>query len=458
MIPEAHQPPGPRTSVSGIVRVLRDPLGFLSEMRERYGDVVMFRNGKFFLVNSPDGIKHVLQDNHTNYVKGAFYKRATRPLIGDGLVNSDGGAWRWKRRLAQPAFRQDQHEAFLETIVEQTETLCHRVLGYASLGKKFDLHNELAQHSLRIVLRLIFGEDVGGKSEELINAFMAADNELNPARVFNPMSIPLWIPTPGNLRLRRGLQVLDDFVFEVIRKRRERGSGTDLLSIYIHARDEDTGEALTDLQVRDEVVTLMSAGHETVSDSMTWALYLLLTHPSICNRVCSEAILALQDRPPEISCLHRLSLTTMVFQEAMRLYPSAWGFVRVPLKNDVICGYSIKAGALVILSPYVVHRDPRIWERPESFEPERFLPERIAQRHRFAWFPFSGGPRLCVGLALAMLEGQVTLSMLARMFELELVPGQPVRPLPRLSLKPEGGVWVRARVRNGSGTGAQQGN
>ena len=454
MIAESRQPPGPRTSISGIFHALRDPLGFLLEMRERYGDVVMFRRGKFFLVVNPDGIKHILQDNHTNYVKGALYKRATRPLIGDGLLNSDGTAWRSKRRLAQPAFRQDRHEAFVATIVEQTEILCQKFSNYASLGARFDLHNELSQHSLRIVLHLIFGEDAGANTQELIKGFLAADHEMNPARLFNPINVPEWVPTPSNLRLRKGLRSLDDFVFAAIRRRREKHQGADLLSSYVRARDEDTGQALSDQQIRDEVVTLMAAGHETVSDSMTWALYLLLSHPAIYGKICSEAILVLGNKPPELSCLAGLCLTTMVFQEAMRLYPSAWGFVRVALQDDVICGYRVTAGALVMLSPYVVHRDSQIWERPESFEPERFLPNEIAQRHRFAWFPFSGGPRLCVGLTLAMLEAQITLSMLARAVELELVPGQSARPLPGLSLKPEGGIWVRARARNESVTGS----
>jgi len=446
------RPPGPRGSRFGVlVSALRDPLAFLLDMQKCYGNIVVFPRGKGYLVAEPEGIKHVLQDNHPNYVKGGLYREAIRPLMGDGLLSIDGTAWRVQRRLAQPAFLHKQNEVFTEAIVGQTQLLIQRLLRAADTHTQLDLHHEIAHHSLNIILQLIFGEDLGAKNEELATAFLTAEHELNLLRALIPVHLPDWIPTPSRLRFRRSVQVLDGFIFDAIAQRRNSSSGrSDLLSMYLNARDEESGQSLSDKLVRDEMITLMSAGHETVSDSTTWAFYLLMTHPDVYEKVSAEADAALGDRPVLLADVASLPLTAMVFKEALRLYPPAWAFARTALSDDVICGYPIAAGSRVYLCPYLLHRHPEIWERPESFQPQRFSPENSAQRHRFAWFPFGGGPRQCIGAGLAMFEGEITIAMLSQRVHLELVPGQHIRPLPRVSLKPNGPVWIRIRARDRS--------
>jgi cytochrome P450 len=443
------RPPGPRGSRLGVLlSALRDPLAFLLDMQKCYGNMVVFPPGKGYLLAEPEGIQHVLQDNHPNYVKGGLYREALRSLMGEGLLNIDGAAWRVQRRLAQPAFLHKQNEVFTEAIVGHIQLLIQRLLRVADADSKVDLHHELAHHSLDIILQLIFGEDLGAKSEELAAAFLTAEHELNLLRALVPVHLPDWIPTPSRLRFRRSLQVLDGFIFDAVAQRRSPLSGrSDLLSMYLHARDDESGQSLSDQLVRDEMITLMSAGHETVSDSITWAFYLLMNHPDVYGRVAAEADTALGDRKPLLADVASLPLTAMVFKEALRLYPPAWGFARTALADDAICGYPIAAGSRVYLCPYLLHRHPEIWERPESFQPQRFSPENSAQRHRFAWFPFGGGPRQCIGAGLAMLEAQITIAMLSQRVHFELLPGQHIRPLARVSLKPNGPVWIRIRAR-----------
>ena len=444
--------PGPSGSLLTLLTsASRDPLGFFLDIRNRYGDIVAFRGGKGYFVARPEGIKHVMQDNHPNYVKGEHYRRAVRPLRGDGLTGVDGAAWRMQRRLAQPAFLRKHHEFFTATIVKKTQSLCRRFADAAVNRNTFDLYEEIARNSLEIILQLIFGDDLGKNTEELASAFLVAENESDLVSVFIPVHLPEWVPTPSHLRFRKSLRVLDEFVFETIRRRRKDNHDKgDLLSMYLNASDGETGETLSDKLVRDEMVTLMSAGRAPTADAIAWALYSLMTHGDIYERVCAEADCVLGDRLLAMSDIPSLQLTTMVLHETLRLYPPIWGFLRIAEADDEICGHSVRAGARIFLLPYVMHRHPEIWEFPDRFVPERFLPERAAQIHRFAWFPFGAGPHQCLGAGLATLEAQITLAMLSRTVRLELLAGQQIGCLPRTTLKPNAPIWVRAHMRNRS--------
>jgi cytochrome P450 len=443
-------PPGPSGPFLGMMVVaLRDPLLFLQNMRAEYGDVVTLRKGVAFLVANPEGIKHVLQDNHPNYQKGARYRMALGRLMGDGLLTAEGEAWKLQRRIAQPAFLRRQHEFFAETIATHCAQLVAGCVQYAKSGAAFDLHHAIAHHSLAIMLHLLFSEDLGEHSQDLSRAFLTVEHDLNIARVFLPLQVPQWLPTPSNLRFKHALAVLDAFIQEVIALRRSGGAQrADLLSAYLHMRDGESESALSDKLLRDEMITLLSAGHETVSDAITWAFYELMNHPDAYARVLAEADASVPDANP-LAAASALPFTTMVIQEALRLYPPGWGFLRTAIGADTICGYTIPAGSRVIVSPYLIQRDSAYWDDPDRFEPERFTEERSAERHRFAWFPFSAGPRQCIGAGLATLEAQLTIMRLSRVIRLELVPGQTIRPLPRVSLKPNGPVMVRAHLRAG---------
>jgi cytochrome P450 len=441
-------PPGPFFRL--LISALRNPLGELIRLHREYGPIVTMRRDLTFLVAHPDGIKHVLQDNHTNYVKGSRYRRALSLLMGDGLLTAEGEAWKLQRKLAQPAFLRKQHAHFAATLTRHTSPLVDEICRYARENQPFDLHHRLAHHSLTIMLDLMFSEDLGERSEELASAFLAAEGTLNIARVFLPVTLPLSVPTPGHLRFRGALKVLDGYIHGVIAARRNSGvERSDLLSMYLSAHDEETGDVLSDQLVRDEMITLLSAGHETVSDAITWAFYELINHPAAYDRVCAEADALSSDAAASFAEPPPNSFIAMVFLEALRLYPPGWGFLRTAIHDDNILGFRIPAGCRLILSPYVIHRDSAVWKDPDVFDPERFSTERSAGRHRFAWFPFSGGPRQCIGAGLALMEAHITLTAISRVVRLEMMPGTRIRPLPRVSLKPDRPVMVRARLRPG---------
>jgi cytochrome P450 len=444
------EPPGPPGSLIGNLLVaLRDPLAFLKNLQATYGDVVSVRKGRTYLISHPDGIKHVLQDNHQNYRKGPRYVAALKPLMGLGLLTSDGEAWKRQRHMAQPAFLKKHHDHFVQVILHHLKAVRKNWLEAAEKRQPLDLHNQIARTSLSTMLHLIFGEDASASDADLARTFLAAEREIDIVKVFNPVPLPEWFPTPSQIRFKRALRRLDAFVLDRIRARRANpGNENDLLAMYLAARDESTGAGLDDRLLRDEMITLLSAGHETLADSIAWTFYLLLTHPAEYQRVQSEIDRVLNGRLPALEDLPSFEHTTRAIQEGLRLYPPGWGFLRTALADDTIGGYPIPAGARVLISPYLTQRLATLWDNPDHFDPDRFLPERAANRHRFAWFPFSAGPRMCLGAGFAMLEAQLILAVLLQAVQIELQPNQDIRPLPRVSLKPSGPIWVNLTARS----------
>lgn len=444
--PEPPGPPGPL--LRNLLKALRDPLAFLQNLQSRYGDVVTLRKGKTYLVAHPDGIKHVLQDNHLNYQKGPRYSAALKPLMGLGLLTADGDAWKRQRHLAQPAFLKKHHEHFASAMLRHLLSVRAEWLQVAEKGEPLDLHQQMARISLSIMLQMIFGESAAEQTAELARAFLAAEREIDIVSVFNPLPAPEWIPTPSRYRFKKAIREVDTFILDCIRARRANGQeSNDLLGMYLSAREEGTGSGLDDQLLRDEMITLLSAGHETLADSIAWAFHLLLTNPPEYQRVSAEIDRVLGGKLPGIDDLPSLDLVARTIHEALRLYPPGWGFLRTALADDFIGGYPIPAGARIVISPYLTQRLPSLWEDPNRFDPDRFLPEASANRHRFAWFPFSGGPRMCIGSGFATLEAQLILVVLLQAFYIELRPGQNIRPLPRVSLKPSGPIWVRLSAR-----------
>jgi cytochrome P450 len=442
------RPPGSTGSFLLLLRsALRDPLAHFARIRDQHGDFVALRHKNTYLLTSPDGIKHVLQDNHLNYSKGPLYRKALSQLMGDGLFTAEGAAWKKQRQIAQPAFSRRLHDSFAATINGQVELLRDRWLVKAKAGETIELHPEIVWASLAISLQLVFADDVGTRSEELARAFLRAQREINLVRVFSPIQFPDWFPSPSNLRLRAALRILDDFVYATIRQRaasRERRD--DLLSLYLQATEEEAGDSLDTELLHDEMMTLLSAGHDATADAITWTLYLLMNNPAIEQRVY-QTVRHLDGRLPSVADLAAMPYLSQVVNESMRLCPPAWGFIRTALGPDTVCGYPIEAGSRLAILPYLVHRDPKLWDNPLDFNPDRFEPERIAGKHRFAFFPFGAGPRQCVGMGMAMLETQLFLAVLLGAFRLELMPGQDIRPLPRISLKPNGPIRTRLHPR-----------
>jgi cytochrome P450 len=419
-----------------------DPLRFLLDL-SAYGDVVTVRRDKTFLINSPDDIKRVLQDNHFNYQKGERYIRALEPLFGRGLITSEGDLWRRQRRQIQPAFHRTHHHDYANAIVGTTSERLARWREAARTGSPLDLRTDMTELTLAVLMKTIFGRSSGADIEEVGQAFLTAHHDMNLAAVFMPVRLPKWIPTPRRARFARAIRTIDSFITRLVDERK-RGAQTsdDFLSLLMAARDDETGAAMSPQQLRDEIITMLAAGHDTVTEALTWTLYLVAEHREVEERVHDEATRVLGTRDPVVDDVKALAYIGYVVEEAMRLFPPAWGMMRTAIAADVLGGFAIPPGARVVISPYVVHRSPALWPDPERFLPDRFAPEHAAGRHRFAYFPFGAGPRQCVGAQFAMLEVPLVAAMLWREFTIRLVPGQTIRPLPRVSLRADRPVWA----------------
>ncbi|OJH36348.1 cytochrome P450 [Cystobacter ferrugineus] len=443
----ARIPPGPKGHwlLGNLPERRADPLTLFLRGRERYGDVVRYPMGPLLMyqLSHPDDVKRVLVDNAQNYQKTALMQRL-RPVLGEGLLLSEGDFWKRQRRLAQPAFHRERMEGIATLITRLVEESLPRWDALAARGEPFDLCAELMRLVLSITGQVLFSTDLSGSASDMARAVTTVLEELNH-RVLSALPLPALLPLPGHLRLRSAIRVLDRIVYGIIdgRHRGTKASG-DLLSLLMDARDADTGEGMSDRQLRDEVMTLVLAGHETTANALAWTFLLLHQHPEAARRLVEEVTSVLGERTPTFQDLSRLRYTARVFDESMRLYPPAWLISRVALADDVLGGYMLPRGSIVVMLPYVIHRHPAFWERPDSFDPDRFLPERTGTRPRFAWLPFGGGQRMCIGSGLALLEGQMCLAMLARRYRFQLVPEHPVVPQALVTLRPRFGLRVIA--------------
>jgi cytochrome P450 len=302
------------------------------------------------------------------------------------------------------------------------------------------MSHEFMRITQQIIARTMFSTDVGDKIESLLHAFDVGLEYMNQ-RMFNPIRFIDRLPTPTNLRFRKALATLDDVMYGLIEDRRQaKNPPDDLLTMLLAARDEETGEGMSDRQLRDEVITIFFAGHETTASTLSWACYLLANNPAEAERLTTEARQVLDGHLPSVEDFQNLSYTRLVVDESLRLYPPAWMFAREAISDDVVNGYFIPAGASILVSPYATHRHPGFWDNPEGFDPERFTPERSEGRHRMAYFPFGGGPRLCIGKDFALVEAALILSMIAREYHLDLVPGAVVKAQPIATLRPRPAV------------------
>ncbi|MET0406092.1 MAG: cytochrome P450 [Cystobacter sp.] len=450
-----RMPPGPRGHwlLGNLPERRSDPLSLFLRGRERYGDVVRYPMGPLVMyqLSHPDDVKRVLVDNAQNYQKTALMRRLGA-VLGEGLLLSEGELWKRQRRLAQPAFHRERLQGMTGHITRLIEEALPHWDALADRGEPFDLAAELMRLVLSLTGQVLFGADLSGSASDMGRAVTTVLEEMN-RRVLSALPLPALLPLPGQLRLRSALRVLDRIVYGIIDGRhRQADSRPDLLSLLMDARDADTGEGMSDRQLRDEVMTLILAGHETTANALAWTFHLLQGHPEAEGRLVDEVSSVLGGRVPTFQDVPLLRYTARVFDESMRLYPPAWLISRVALADDVLGGYPLPAGSIVVMLPYVIHRHPDYWERPDVFDPDRFLPERSRTRPRYAWLPFGGGQRMCIGSGLALLEAHLTLAMLARRYHFQAMPGHPVVPQALVTLRPRFGLKVVARRRDAGGS------
>jgi cytochrome P450 len=439
-----RRPPGPAgiPLLGNLLQARRDPLRFALDLTRNYGDIAYFRIGVFrgYLLNHPDYFQHVLKFNHRNYNKENYNYKKLKPVLGEGLITADGDRWLRDRRLIQPVFHRKRIARFGSTVTNAAREMLERWEAFAARGRPVPLAAEMMKLTLRIITESLFSTDIRSSADIVGKAFTTLNKDISYRfkTVFVP---PLWMPAPRNLKFKKARDELNRLVYEIIeRRRRGSGSHNDLLSMLLRARDERSGEGMTDRQLRDEVMTLMLAGHETTANLLAWACYLLSQHPTAAHKLRVELNEALGARDPVADDLSALDYTKNVLQEALRLYPPVWIISRKAIGRDEIGGYSIPAGTTVTLCSYTLHRHPDFWEYPGEFIPERFSTEQDGRLPNPAYFPFGGGPRSCIGGHFAMMEAQLILAMIFRRYHLKLAPGHPVEPEPLVTLRPRYGL------------------
>ncbi len=444
------RPPGPRgTPIMGVMREFnRDQLGFIERLRLDYGDVVWTRFlyvPAIFLYH-PDDIEYVLTTNPKNFIKSMslrsnFFQR----LVGKGLLTSQGDEWKRQRRLSQPAFHRERVASYANVMVDYTE----RLISKWQEGETRDTHPDMMRLTLEIVVQCLFSadvssdvDDVGATLKELVKPFAA---QATLKWILNNR-----LPTPAHFRFHALAKKIDNVVYRIIAERRASGRDEgDLLSMLLAARDED-GSQMSDRQLRDEVMTLFLAGHETTALTMAWSWYLLGTHPESERKFHAELDEVLGDRKPTAADLPRLKFTEQIAKESMRLYPPAYGLGREAIDDCEIGGYQVPKGTQVFMFQWATQRDPRFYDEPQAFRPERWTEDFIERLPKYAYFPFGGGPRVCIGASFAMMEIILCLATIGQKVRLELVPDHPVSIYPAMSLRPKDGIKVVVRNRTPS--------
>jgi cytochrome P450 len=441
----ARIPPGPSESIS-LTDVRRDPLAFLTRMRTTYGDVTSHViDERVYLINRPDLAHRVLAANHRNYVKaGTPDDMMLTPLLGKGLLTSDGELWKRQRRVSQPPFAPERVQGFDGLVTAATTELLDRWTSGLDSGESMRLDHQFSGLTLAIVARAIFGSDLTGidtsfgEAVDVLNRFMGHYDPLQDSAAGRE----------ARAAFAKAVGFLNGLVRLLIQARRLEGTGgrDDLLSRLIEGLETDSGPE-AERELRDQVVTMLMAGHETTAKALTWTTVLLDGHPAVAERLDAELDSVLGDRVARAADLEQLPTCRQVVQEALRLYPPVWLLSRRAVKDDQLGEFDVPANTLVCVSPYVLHRDGRYWEHPEAFDPGRFSEERSAGRPDYAYIPFSGGPRHCIGRHFAMLEAQLVLATVRRRVRMALVEDHPIEPEALVTLRPRHGVLVTVHAR-----------
>ena len=451
--PTRTLPPGPRGLpwLGTSFMASRDSTKKLSRWAREYGDIVYyhFLDFHFYLLFHPQHIEQVLLGKTGNFIKG-MTSRANPELFGNGLLTSEGDFWRRQRRLSNPAFHRESLARYADITVEEAAKLTECWKN----GETRNIHNDMMNVTLRIVLRSLFGTELREHMrviEPALDAIMASSSG------FHSIAFFLRIPTPTRKRHFLAVQKLNEIVYGLIARGREKlrgaeaapgdGAGAkDLLTLLLTARD-DEGNSMSDQQLRDEVITLLLAGHETTALNLSWTWYLLARHPEVEQKLHAELDAVLEGRPPAVSDLPKLQYADRVIRETLRLYPPAWRVFRRTEEPFQIGEYLLPAGSNIVLSQWVTQRDARWFTQPERFHPDRWSEETAAKLPRFAYFPFGGGPRVCIGAGFAMMEAILLLATIAQRFRIRLAPRQRVEPLASITLRPKNGIRVRLQER-----------
>lgn len=423
----------------------RDPLEFIRTNREKYGDIfrVSLPIGNIVVVTTPELAQHVLQEKNRNYQKSFAYD-ILKIFLGNGLLTSEGDFWRKQRRLAQPAFHKERLAEIVKTMSELAGEMAEEWKEIQQKGEPFDITIQMNRITLDIVSKALFGADVRSDLELVRNAITVA-NEFAIARIrYITKRIPLWLPTKDNREFKKAGDALDNLLYSIIDNRMANPiERHDLLAMLMEAKDEDTGEGMSHKQLRDEAMTLFIAGHETSALALSWAWYLLATHPEVMAKLKAELKEVLDGRLPGFADIPRLTYTRQIVDETLRLFPPAYIIGRRPIDKDDLGGHIINKNTNVLVAVFDIHRNPDLWDEPDKFKPERFAPENVKKIPKYAYFPFGGGPRLCIGNNFALMEMQIVLATLAQSFDFTLVSPQKPEFDPLITLRSKNSIMMQ---------------
>jgi len=441
-------PPGPSGYLGLKGSFAQNSLQILTDCWKQYGDIYRIKllpGMTWHLAIHPDMAEHILTGHGKKYEKPRSMHKPLALLFGEGMLTSEGNKWRRQRRMMQPAFHRQSLmnlASVMTRLSQQTAEMWER---YPE-DKVIDLMDEMQQLTLNIVGETLLGADLDDHGETLKKSFLNCALFV-ARRTGSPVKLPIWLPLRKNKEFILNRDLLNLIAMKIIEARRRNGSKTtDLLTMLLEARDADTGDGMTDEEIRDEVITILFAGHETVSVTLCWTFLMLSKHPDVADELQNELESVLCGNPPGPEDFMRLPYTRMVIEETLRLFPPAWFQPREPLTEDTIGGYRIPPKTLVMVAPFLTHRHPDYWSDPEGFNPTRFVESEVSKRHKFAYLPFGGGPRICIGNQFAMMEAVLILSTLAQRFRLETVTEQPVEMAASYILRPKNGLKMRLKA------------
>jgi cytochrome P450 len=438
------RPPGPppKFLIGNMPLAARDPLVVFTAWARDYGDIFYYRAAwlQVYFLNHPDLIEEVLVRNPRNFLKDRVVRKS-RWFFGDGLLTNEGDSWLRQRKLSAPAFHRERVSSYARIMSGYAE----QMLANWRDGETLDIQQEMMSLTLRVVVRALFNLE-SDRTQQIRTAMNLMMGNATGMRMLLP-PIARYLPTPQMIRVRRAVKELEEVVYGIIAQHRAANQDTgDLLSMLMSARDED-GSRMSDKQLRDEVLTFLLAGHETTALALTWTWHLLSQNPEVEQKLHAELEEVLAGRAPEFADLPRLGYTERVIKESMRLYPPAWSLARTVISDFELRGYRIPAGANVVMSQWIMHRHQAYFPEPEKFDPDRWLTERAQKLPRFAYFPFGGGPRQCIGAAFAIMEATLLLVTIAQRYRLRTVPDHPVVPVPGFTLRPKYGMQMKLELR-----------
>ncbi len=427
-------------------RFQAEPHKFMLDLFLKYGDVVCWK-GFFdvYLINHPESVRQVLSKNYEHYSKKTIDYRVLMQIMGNGLVSNDGPDWVAQRKLMQPVFSNRNVNGFDEAINQATAKTLQR---WESLprGETIWMEREMLRLTYQIVGATLFGSDIDEYHDEVAEILEVVN--LRPQEFKALLTMISWLPVNSNRQWRKAKKQLDKIVYGLINKRREEGiHHADILDRLLGAKDPDTGRSMDETQLRDEVVTLMLAGHETSANALAWTLHLLGEHPEIEQRLYEEIGVAVGDTPASAVDLNNMPYLKQVVQESMRIYPPVWAIARRSEEPAEYNGFYIPEKSYIGVVPYALHRDPKFWPDPTKFDPDRFSPENAKGRNSYCYLPFAAGPRACIGASMAMLEIQLVLAQIVRRYRLKMVPGHPIESVAKVTLRPRHGVAMTIEPR-----------